>query len=150
MKAALLAAVILGWTVSAGAQTSAPDITVVANAVQQDTPLTHLRGSVELKLGTIRITADEADMNNATGEVDLRGNVHLSIGVQRWAPTITTNQIQLDAPPTHLRWRAGVDSRMIEFELKQVTIRITADEAGMNNTAAGEVDLRGNVHLSTR
>jgi len=48
------------------------------HSVEQNNPVTHLRGSVELQLGTIRMTADEADMNASTDEVDLRGNVHLS------------------------------------------------------------------------
>jgi lipopolysaccharide assembly outer membrane protein LptD (OstA) len=77
LKAALLVALVVGMTVFGSAQTAAPTVSATANAIQSDT-LVHLRGSVELKMGTIRITADEADMNTATGEVDLRGNVHMS------------------------------------------------------------------------
>jgi lipopolysaccharide assembly outer membrane protein LptD (OstA) len=79
MKAALLVALVFGMTVFGSAQTAAPTLSVTwttANAIQSDT-LMHLRG-VEFKMGTVRITADEADMNTATGEVDLRGNVHMS------------------------------------------------------------------------
>jgi lipopolysaccharide assembly outer membrane protein LptD (OstA) len=82
MKAALLVVLVFGLTVFAGAQTAAPTFELkwgtMANDIQVADSVTHLRGGVELKLGTIRITADEADMNTTTGEVDLRGNVHLS------------------------------------------------------------------------
>jgi lipopolysaccharide assembly outer membrane protein LptD (OstA) len=79
MKAALLVALVLGFTALGTAQTVAPTWLATADSMQGTDPsVVHLRGAVELKQGTIRITADEADMNTVTGEADLRGNVHMS------------------------------------------------------------------------
>ena len=84
-KMVLFLALVFGVALLGSAQT-APDVAKMrATAVVQDGNGVHLRGSVEMVIGGVRIAADEADIAGPfTGvppttphRIDLRGNVHL-------------------------------------------------------------------------
>lgn len=93
MKSVLLIGIVLGIAMIGSAQTiggglgptpgqviQAPETTwgLVTNDATTDPDgiIRHAKG-VEINIGTIRLTADEADFNRETGQMDLRGNVQM-------------------------------------------------------------------------
>jgi lipopolysaccharide export system protein LptA len=60
-------------------------IQVTADAVMQDGNIFHLRGHVEIRRGTVVVTADEADLparvdlQSSQPTVTLRGDVHMTV-----------------------------------------------------------------------
>jgi lipopolysaccharide assembly outer membrane protein LptD (OstA) len=76
MKLILFVVSVLGVAALGSAQV-ATDPTVVSNKQYRDATGVHMRGAVEIRVGTVRITADEADTHGDTGEFELRGNVRL-------------------------------------------------------------------------
>ena len=80
MKMILFVGAALGIAMIGSAQTAqAPEALVTSNKAVQDAQasLRHFTGAVDIQIGGIRVTADEADLHLDTGEYDLRGNVHL-------------------------------------------------------------------------
>ena len=84
-KAILLVGLVFGVALLGSAQT-APDVTKMrARTVVQDGNGVHLRGAVEVVIGGVRMTADEADIAGpfagvaptSPHRIDVRGNVHL-------------------------------------------------------------------------
>ena len=77
----LFVGAVLGIAMIGSAQTAqAPVGQVLSNKSArdaQDASLRHFTGAVEIQIGGIRVTADEADLHLDTGEYDLRGNVHV-------------------------------------------------------------------------
>jgi lipopolysaccharide assembly outer membrane protein LptD (OstA) len=85
MRKILMAVLILGLTITAFAQThekvqSSTPLTISAGKWQMDGESIQLTGKVSFKLqdGTV-VTADEAVINSATRQTELRGNVHMTV-----------------------------------------------------------------------
>ena len=78
MKSILLVVSVLGVAALGSAQSPSEKPTLVSNSIITDASgAHHMRGAVEIRIGTVRITADEADTRGDTGEFELRGNVRL-------------------------------------------------------------------------
>jgi hypothetical protein len=90
-KTLLLVACVIGSSVFASGQTptpqnraiatTAPFRRITANSIERTDHLT-FRGSVQMVLDNVTITADEVDARttpNGAAEYDLRGNVHVTI-----------------------------------------------------------------------
>ena len=77
-----LGVVTLGVFVSGQAAT-APGIRGTADSIQKVGDRTYqFRGHVQLEAGSLILSADEADVTtgaNGSSEVDLRGNVHVTV-----------------------------------------------------------------------
>jgi hypothetical protein len=76
MKLILFAVSILGVAALGGAQVASEKPTIVANSITEDPRGWHMK-DVEIRVGTVRILADEADTRRDSGEFELRGNVRL-------------------------------------------------------------------------
>jgi lipopolysaccharide export system protein LptA len=87
MKTALLSTVLGVFLFSAqgGVQPSDRRIQATADAVMQDGNIFHLRGHVEIRRGSVVVTADEADLparvdlKSSQPTVTLRGDVHMTV-----------------------------------------------------------------------
>ena len=83
MTTVAFSVVVVGLGLAASGQmASAPNqAKVIAHEITRSAKATHLRGSVEIRIGTTVIRADEADIiNSAPGEaseIALRGNVRV-------------------------------------------------------------------------
>jgi lipopolysaccharide assembly outer membrane protein LptD (OstA) len=80
MKFILFVVSVLGVAALGSAQVARekPTISAIrATAISQDPRGVHMRGAVEIQVGTVRIVADEADTRGDSGEFELRGNVRL-------------------------------------------------------------------------
>ena len=58
------------------------DFTARASAATNEGGVIHLRGDVDIVAGSVRITADEADLRD--GEAILRGHVKVRVRQRRW------------------------------------------------------------------
>ena len=81
MRTVVFSVALLGMAMIAGAQTTqapATTWTLVTNSATNgaDGLLRHAT-NVVIQIGTIRLTADEIDLDPATGRMDLRGNVQM-------------------------------------------------------------------------
>src|SRR5579872_1774611 len=54
-------------------------VAIKAAHQQRDGALIRCRGQVEISLGNTLLRADEADFHSETGEIELRGNVRVSL-----------------------------------------------------------------------
>jgi hypothetical protein len=78
MKAVLFSLMVLGFAMLVGAQTVAPSVDMHADLLTKDGPTTRLRGNAALAIrGPVWVIADEADLNETTNEIELRGNVRI-------------------------------------------------------------------------
>ena len=89
--------IVVGLSIAASGQTtSAPDRTIMrAHEITRSADGTHLRGSVEIRLGTTVLYADEADITNGApgeaSEISLRGQgacpgrSQRQVGVAGWS-----------------------------------------------------------------
>ncbi|MBI1355043.1 MAG: LPS assembly protein LptD [Acidobacteria bacterium] len=65
------------WTADVAVEPPPVDGTQIFARIQEnDGPVSRLRGDVEVRTGSIVVTADEVDYNDDTGEMEARGNVH--------------------------------------------------------------------------
>ena len=92
MKTMFFAAVlVLGVAVLGGAQTAADLPQIHAASATGVGSVMHLSGNVEFTLGTLRVTADEADLS-ASHDISLSGNVHLITGPGQMRITADTRR----------------------------------------------------------
>jgi lipopolysaccharide assembly outer membrane protein LptD (OstA) len=114
---------------------------------QQERPASDVRrmtGGVQIStIENVVIQADEADYNETTGEVVLRGAVRLRQALRPAAqPVVATNRAGAPFPdptPVVMRVRGG-----LEISIGDLTL--TADEADVNGLT-GEMTLGGNVRM---
>jgi lipopolysaccharide assembly outer membrane protein LptD (OstA) len=78
MKRILLLVLVLGFAVMGNAQTP-QRASLHANRISREGNVMHLRGSVEITVGDVRVTADEADYSDTADTLELRGNVVMAI-----------------------------------------------------------------------
>ena len=55
-----------------------PAVSLSALRIEQDGPVVHLKGNVEIRRMGLILTADEADYRKDTGEIEAKGNVRVS------------------------------------------------------------------------
>ena len=60
-----------------------PNISLSASAIQRQTPIVQLRGSVEIRTKDMILRADEADYDQNNGEIEARGAVRIKLETQR-------------------------------------------------------------------
>ena len=79
MKRVIRVVAVFAIVTLAHAQTDAPAVNLVGDTMGGDQGrATQLKGAIELTLPDgARITADEADVDHASGSVELRGNVRV-------------------------------------------------------------------------
>jgi lipopolysaccharide export system protein LptA len=83
MKAIFFAGLILGVAVLGTAQTAPERADVRADSMVTSADTLHLTGNVEITVGNVRVTADEADLpaHPVNAGIELNGHVHFtSIG----------------------------------------------------------------------
>jgi lipopolysaccharide export system protein LptA len=80
MKAIFFASVILGVAVLGGAQTAPEKADVRADTVVRNAGTLHLHGNVQITVGSVRVTADDADVAEHPGNagIELNGHVHFT------------------------------------------------------------------------
>ena len=62
-----------------------PRVQVKAESILENSGIIHLKGTVEINLGTHTLLADEAEYNQDTGEIQAHGDVRLK-------PSLVLNQ----------------------------------------------------------
>ena len=77
MKVILFVVSVVGVAALDSAQVASEKPTILSNSISQDARGMHMRGAVEIRVGTVRVVADAADTRFDTGEFELRGNVRL-------------------------------------------------------------------------
>jgi lipopolysaccharide assembly outer membrane protein LptD (OstA) len=142
MKRALVLALVLGCYGVLHAQVAEK---VEAQQLDQTAGITRLAGGVTLSTQeNVQLKADEAEYNERTGELVLRGSVVLRQNLRPANQTVPATNLAGDAfPPAKevvMRMTGGV-----QIVIGDMTVR--ADEADVNGLT-GEMTLRGNVRAS--
>jgi lipopolysaccharide assembly outer membrane protein LptD (OstA) len=135
MKRTVLLALVLGSTTVLGAQ-----VEPRANA-----DITRMTGGVTLSTNeNVKVTADEADYNQKTGEIVFRGTVLLRQDRRPASQTVPATNLAgepFPAPkPVVMRMRGGV-------QISVGDLTVSADEADVDGLT-GEMTLRGNVKMT--
>ena len=135
MKRTVLLALVLGSTTVLGAQ-----VEQGANA-----DITRMTGGVTLSTNeNVKVTADEADYNQKTGEIVFRGTVLLRQDRRPASQTVPATNLAgepFPAPkPVVMRMRGGV-------QISVGDLTVSADEADVDGLT-GEMTLRGNVKMT--
>ena len=135
MKRTVLLALVLGSTTVLGAQ-----VEPRANA-----DITRMTGGVTLSTNeNVKVTADEADYNQKTGEIVFRGTVLLRQDRRPASQTVPETNLAgepFPAPkPVVMRMRGGV-------QISVGDLTVSADEADVDGLT-GEMTLRGNVKMT--
>ena len=137
-------------------QTDRPDL--AADKLVRDDALVRGLGHARAKLGDLVLQADEATWHNDTGELEMRGHVHVTLPA-REDHTVVRYQIDIlltDQPIGLTADRAAVKGGLLEAsgnivlvpvdpELPKAEIR--GDELSMK-LKVGDATLRGNVRRS--
>ena len=135
MKRTVLLALVLGSTTVLDAQVEP----------RANTDITHMTGGVTISTAeNVKVTADEAEYNQKTGEILLRGTVLLRQDLRPASQTVPATNLggePFPAPkPVVMRIHGGV-------QISVGDLTVSADEADVDGLT-GEMTLRGNVKMT--
>jgi lipopolysaccharide assembly outer membrane protein LptD (OstA) len=142
MKYALVLALVLGSYGVLNAQVAEK---TEAQRLEQTLGITRLAGGVTLSTQeNVQLKADEADYNERTGELALRGSVVLRQNLRPVSQTTPATNLAGEPFPAAkevvMRMTGGV-------QIVIGDLRVSAEEADVNGLT-GEMTLRGNVRAS--